>query len=104
MICCFLSFAEDENLVMPEVPVDEAVMDPVAASEELRDSGEGPESPPGMKMIFFLNLLTHIFVFLSADLPEDSDFEPSMDMAFDDASDEQMEIESTPLIMEEGIS
>ena len=60
---------------MPEVPVDEAMMDPVAASEEeLWDSGEDPESPPGMRMIFFLNLLTHIFVFLSADLPEGSDF------------------------------
>ena len=39
--------------MMPEVPTDEAVTDPIVASEEEpRDSEVDPESPPGM--IFFL--------------------------------------------------
>ena len=43
------------------------------------------------------------FCFLPADLPEDSDdFEPSMDATFDDASDELMEAESIPPVVEEG--
>ncbi|MFX5244985.1 hypothetical protein ABTD35_19305 [Acinetobacter baumannii] len=42
--------------------------------------------------------------FLSADLPQDSDdFEPSMDANVDDASDEFMEEESVPPVVEEGI-
>ena len=48
-------------------------------------------------------MLTYSFVFLPADLPEDSDdFEPSMDATFDDASDELMEAESIPPVVEEG--
>ena len=51
---CFdllLSFflAEDDDLVMPEIPADEAVMDLVVAfEEEPRDSGVDPGSSPGM--------------------------------------------------------
>ena len=45
------------------------------------------------------------FVFLPVDLPEDSDnFEPSMDATFDDASDEFMEVESIPPVVEEDTS
>ncbi|KAJ8635700.1 hypothetical protein MRB53_009967 [Persea americana] len=75
---------EDDGLMMPKVPADEAVTDPIAASEEKpRDSEVDPESPP-------------------ADLPKDSDdFEPSMDTTFDDASDELMEVESIPPVVEE---
>ena len=44
------------------------------------------------------------FVFLSVDLPEDSDdFEPSMDVTFDDALYKLMEAESIPPVVEEGI-
>jgi len=40
---------------------------------------------------------------LPVDPPEDSDdFEPSMDATFDDASDELMEAESVPPVVEEG--
>ncbi|XXG68859.1 hypothetical protein AAC387_Pa06g1856 [Persea americana] len=76
---------EDDGLMMPEVPTDEAVTDLIVASEEEpRDSEVDPESPP-------------------ADLPEDSDdFEPSMDTTFDDVSDELMEAESIPPVVEEG--
>ncbi|XXG41987.1 hypothetical protein AAC387_Pa01g2346 [Persea americana] len=76
---------EDDGLMMLEVPADEAVTDPIVASEEeLRDSEVDPESP-------------------SADLPKDSDdFEPSMDATFDDALDELMEAESIPPVVEEG--
>ncbi|KAJ8620219.1 hypothetical protein MRB53_028748 [Persea americana] len=76
---------EDDDLMMPEVPADEAVTDPVMASEEEPiDSKVDPKSPP-------------------ADLPEDSDdFEPSMDATFDDASDELMGAESIPPVVEEG--
>ncbi|XXG82677.1 hypothetical protein AAC387_Pa10g0577 [Persea americana] len=75
----------DDGLMMPEVPADEVVTDPIVAfEEEPRDSEVGPESPP-------------------TDLPEDSDdFDPSMDATFDDASDELMEAESIPLVVEEG--
>ena len=46
--------AEDDDLMMPEVPADEAVTDPVMASEEEpRDSEVDPESPPGMIFFFF---------------------------------------------------
>ena len=46
-------------------------------------------------------MLTH---FLPADLPQDSDdFEPSMDANVDDASDEFMEEENVPPVVEEGI-
>ena len=54
---CFdplLSFfiAKDDDLMTPEVPADEVVMDPIAAlEEEPRDSGVVPESSHGM--IFF---------------------------------------------------
>ncbi|KAJ8649284.1 hypothetical protein MRB53_002307 [Persea americana] len=76
---------EDDGLMMPEVPTDEAVTDPIVASEEEpKDSEVDPESPP-------------------ADLPEDSvEFEPSMDRTFDDVSDELMEAESIPPLVEEG--
>ncbi|XXG85697.1 hypothetical protein AAC387_Pa11g0731 [Persea americana] len=71
--------------MMLEVPADQAVTDPIVASGEApRDSEVDPESPP-------------------ADLPEDSDdFKPSMDATFDDASDELMEAESIPPVVEEG--
>ena len=40
--------------MMPEVPTDEAVTDPIVASEEEpRDSEVDPESPPGMIFFFF---------------------------------------------------
>ena len=43
------------------------------------------------------------FCFLPADLPEDfDDFEPSMDTTFDDASNEFMDAESIPPVVEEG--
>ncbi|KAJ8614974.1 hypothetical protein MRB53_021859 [Persea americana] len=76
---------EDDGSMMPEVSTDEAVTDPIVASEEEpRDSELDPESPP-------------------ADLPEDSDdFEPSMDTTFDDVSDELMEAESIPPVVEKG--
>ena len=96
--------------MMPEVPTDEAVTDPIVASEEEpRDSEVDPESPPGMTsfllFFFFVFLYRHLltYFFLPADLPEDSDdFEPSMDTTFDDVSDELMEAESIPLVVEEG--
>lgn len=92
--------------MMPEVPTDEAVTDPIVASEEEpRDSEIDPESPPGVILFFFFyrHLLTYIYIYLPADLPEDSDdFEPSMDTTFDDVSDELMEAESIPPVVEEG--
>ena len=94
---------------MPEVPADEEVTDPIVASEEEpRDSEVDLESPPGMISFFifvflYRHLLTYIYIFLPADLPEDSDdFEPSMDTTFDDVSDELMEAESIPPVVEEG--
>ncbi|XXG88126.1 hypothetical protein AAC387_Pa12g0380 [Persea americana] len=76
---------EDDDLVTPKAPADEAVTDPIVASEEEpRDSGVVPES-------------SHV------DLPEDSDdFEPSVDATFDDVLDELMEVESIPSVVEEG--
>ena len=54
--------AEDDGLMMPEVPTDEAVTDPIVASEEeLRDSEVDPESPPGMTS--FLHFLFSLFFF-----------------------------------------
>ena len=48
---------------MPEVPTDEAVLDPIVASEEEpSDSDVDPESPPGMLSSLFLFSL---FSFLS---------------------------------------
>ena len=56
---------------MPEVLADEAVTDPVAASEEEpRDSEVDPESPPGMTsflllvflFLFYRQLLTYFFL------------------------------------------
>ena len=53
---------------MPEVPADEAVTDPVTASEEeLRDSEVDPESPSGMTSFFlfvflYRHLLTYFFL------------------------------------------
>ena len=39
---------------MPEVPANEAVTDPITASEEEpRDSEVDPESPPGVTSFFF---------------------------------------------------
>ena len=96
--------------MMPEVPADEAVTDPIMAfEEEPRDSEVDPESPPGMTSFphFFCFSLPPLadmhFCFLPADLPGDSDdFEPSMDTTFDDASDELMESKSIPPVVEEG--
>ena len=43
--------------MMPEVPTDEAVTDPIVASEEEpRDSEVDPKSPPGMIILFLLLL------------------------------------------------
>ena len=61
--------AEDYGLVMPEVPADEAVMDPIVASEEEpRDSEVDPESPPGMIffLFFFLLPLADIYIFFAS--------------------------------------
>ena len=61
---------EDDGLMMPEVPADEVVTDPIAASEEEpRDSEVDPESPPGMICFFFFlffyrHLLTYIYIYL----------------------------------------
>ena len=104
--------AEDDDLVMPEVLANEAVTDLVVAfEEELRDSGVDPKSSPGMISLPFLPfcfsllpLVDTFLVSLPADLPQDyNDFEPSMDATFDDASDEFMEAESIPPVVEEGI-
>ncbi|XXG59318.1 hypothetical protein AAC387_Pa04g1423 [Persea americana] len=80
-----ISSDEDDDLMVPEVPADEGVTDPISASEEEPgDSEVDPKSPP-------------------ANLPEDSDdFEPSMDVTFDDALDKLMEAESIPPVVEEG--
>jgi hypothetical protein len=41
-------FAEDDDLVMPKAPADEAATDPATTSEEEpRDSRVDPESSPG---------------------------------------------------------
>mgnify|MGYP001762910281 CR=1 FL=1 len=62
--------AEDDGLMMPEVPADEAVTDPIVASEEEpRDSEVDPESPPGMIFFFFFfyrHLLTYIYIFFAS--------------------------------------
>lgn len=52
--------------MMPEVPTNEAVTDPIMASEEEpRDSEVDPESPPGMTFFFlYRHLLTYIYIFL----------------------------------------
>ena len=51
--------------MMPEVSADEAVTDPIVASEEKpRDSEVDPESPPGM--IFSLFLFLSFFSFFTA--------------------------------------
>ncbi|XXG79935.1 hypothetical protein AAC387_Pa09g0898 [Persea americana] len=80
-----ISSDEDDDLMMPEVPADEVVTDPIVASEEEpKDSEVDPESPP-------------------TNLPEDSDdFEPSMDAIFYDASNELMEAKNIPPIVKEG--
>ena len=74
LIYCFL-LAEDDGLMMPEVPTDEAVTDPIVASEEqFRDSEVDPESPPGMIFFssssFFLyrHLLTYIYIYIFCQL------------------------------------
>ena len=104
--------AEDDDLVLPEVPADKVVTDPVVAfEEEPRDSRVDPESSPGMISLPFLPfcfsllpLADTFLVFLPADLPQDSDdFEPSMDVTFDDASDEFMEAKSIPPVVKEGV-
>ena len=53
---------------MPEVPADEVVTDPIAASEEEpRDSEVDPESPPGMTsfllFFFFVFLYRHLLTY-----------------------------------------
>ena len=49
--------------MMPEVPADEAVTDPIVASEEEpRDSEVDPESPPGM-IFFSLPPLADIYIY-----------------------------------------
>ena len=63
--------AEDDDLMMPRVPADEAVTDPIVASEEEpRDSEVDPESPPSMifsfLVFFYCHLLTCIFLFLTS--------------------------------------
>ena len=95
---------------MPEVLTDEAVTNPVAASEEgPRDSGVVLEPLPGtisfaLPFFFMPSFADILFVFLPVDSPQDSeDFEPSLDATFDDALDEFMEAESIPPIIEEGI-
>ena len=85
--------------------------DPVAASkEEPRDSGVVPEPLPGMTSFAFPPFCFSLppfadifFVFLLANLPQNSDdFEPSMDVTFDDASDEFMGVKSIPPVVKEG--
>ena len=50
----FLFLAEDDDLAMPEVPVDEVTTDPaVAPEEEPRDSEMLPESPIGITSFDF---------------------------------------------------
>ena len=59
---------------MPEVPTDEAVTDPIVASEEEpRDFEVDPESPPGMtSLLFVLSLcfllppLADIYIYIFA--------------------------------------
>ena len=60
--------AEDDGLMMPEAPTDEAVTDPIVASEEEpRDSEVDPESPPGMISFFlFIFLYRHLLTFFFA--------------------------------------
>ncbi|XXG59609.1 hypothetical protein AAC387_Pa04g1662 [Persea americana] len=107
-----ISSDEDDDFVMPEVPANEAVMDPVMAfEEEPTDSGVDLEASPSMISLPFLPfcfpllpLADTFLVSLPADLPQDSDdFEPSMDVTFDNALDEFMEAESIPPVIEEGI-
>ena len=52
--------------MMPEVPTDEAVTDPIVASEEEpRDSEVDPESPPGMTFFLFsLPPLADIYIYI----------------------------------------
>ena len=97
--------------MMPVVLADEEVTDLIATSEEEpRDSGVVPESSPGMTFFaltpfcFSLPPSADIyFVFLPTDLPQDfDDFESSMDATFDDVSDEFMETESSPPVVEKG--
>ena len=65
----FFLLAEDDGLMMLDVPADEAVTDPIVASEEEpRDSKVDPESPPGMASFFLFvflyhPLLTYFFLF-----------------------------------------
>ena len=61
--------AEDDGLMMPEVPTDEVVTDPIVASEEEpRDSEVDPESPPGMVFfsfsLFFFFLYRHLLTYI----------------------------------------
>ena len=59
--------AEDDGLMMPEVPTDEAVTDPIVASEEEpRDSEIDPESPPGVILFIYLFLppLADIYIYI----------------------------------------
>ena len=53
--------AEDDGLMMPEVPTDEAMTDPIVASEEEpRDSEVDPESPPGISSLLLFFFFTAI--------------------------------------------
>ena len=67
---CFdpvLSFflAEDNDLVIPEVPSNEAMMDPIVAfEEEPMDSGVVTEPSPSMISFFFFSF----FIFLCSHL------------------------------------
>ena len=57
----FFLLVEDDGLMMPEVPTDKAVTDPIVASEEEpRDSEVDPVSPPGMifSSLFFFFIAT----------------------------------------------
>ena len=65
----FFLLAEGDDLMMPEVPVHEAMTDSVMAfEEEPRDFKIDPESPLGMIFFsfFYRLLLTYIFYFLAS--------------------------------------
>ena len=63
--------AEDDGSMMPKVPTDEAVTDPIVASEEEpRDSEVDPESPPSMTSFFLFSFslppLADIYIYFAS--------------------------------------
>ena len=95
--------------MMPEVPADEAVTDPIVASEEEpRDSEVDPKSPPGMIILFLLLLffslppLADIYIFyqLTCQRILTTLSHPWTQLLI--VSDELMEAESIPPVVEEG--